>query len=79
MTPETLRGMEIGGTVVVLIGIIFWYSTPSDVVAAPIMVILVGAVLAAIPWWVKRNQSDQSANELAQKVRAERERNDRQN
>ena len=25
MTPETLRGMEIGGTVVVLIGIIFWY------------------------------------------------------
>ena len=79
MTPETLRGMEIGGTVVVLIGIIFWYSTPSDVVAAPIMVILAGAVLAAIPWWVKRNQSDQSATELAQKVRAERERNERQN
>ena len=47
MTPEILRRMEIGGTVVVVIGLIFWYSTPSNVVAAPIMVILAGAVLAA--------------------------------
>lgn len=78
-TPTTIRGMEIAGTIVIVLGLVFWYSTPTDVVVAPLMVLGVGAALAGIPWLLKRKQSDESVHELAQKLQSERENSERQN
>lgn len=79
LTPKTLRQMEVAGAILAFLGIIFWYSTPSNVVVAPLLVIGVGGVLAGVPWWVKRQQSDQCVQDLTKKLESEREESGRQN
>ncbi len=76
MSKQQLRALEIVSLVVVAIGVIVWYSTPGDVIAGPLLIIGVGAVGAGIAYLVRRRQSEQSTNELADRVRAERERDE---
>lgn len=74
MSQRNLRVLEIVGFVVIAIGGIYWYSTPADVVVGPIAVMLIGLAIAGVAALNRRGQSEQAANELAEKVRKERER-----
>ncbi|WP_448058902.1 hypothetical protein [Cellulomonas hominis] len=76
MTEQQLRTLEIVSLVVVVIDFVVWYSTPDDVIVGPLLIIGVGAVGAGIAYLVRRRQSEQSTNELADRVRAERERDE---
>lgn len=76
MDKGKLRVVEIVGAIVFIIGIVFWYATPGDVIVPPIIVMLVGIAGAGIPWLIRRNEANRSTDELAARLRAERERGD---
>jgi uncharacterized membrane-anchored protein len=72
MTKQQLKTLEIASLVVFVIGIIVWYSTPGDVIVGPVLIMIIGAVGAGIAWLVRRSQNTRSTSELADRVRAER-------
>ncbi|MFV0435458.1 MAG: hypothetical protein ACK5LO_15980 [Leucobacter sp.] len=66
------RALEIVGTIVFVIGVVYWYSTPGYVVAAPATVILVGAGTFSAGYFLKRNQGSSQAQDLAARARTAR-------
>lgn len=76
MSKQQLTALERVSLVVVAIGAILWYTTPGDVIVGPLLVLGVGAAGAGVAHLVRRKQSEQSMNELADRVRTERERDE---
>ncbi|MGN8025471.1 FHA domain-containing protein [Microbacterium sp. 22242] len=72
VSESTARTVQIVGGVVVAGGLIFWYTTPSNVTVGPIMVIVLGAVIAGVGFLLGRRANSAAADELAAKLRRER-------
>lgn len=71
MTKQQRKALEICSAIVVVIGVIAWYATPSDVVVVPALITLLGAAGAGYARLAERRENDQSVSELADRVRAE--------
>lgn len=72
ISESTARIVQIAGGVVFASGLIFWYTTPGNVVVGPILVILLGAVIAGIGFLLGRRANSAAADQLAAKLRQER-------
>ncbi|MBS1907170.1 MAG: FHA domain-containing protein [Actinobacteria bacterium] len=72
ISESTARIVQIAGGVVFVGGLIFWYTTPGNVVVGPLLVVLLGAVIAGIGFLLGRRANSAAADELAAKLRQER-------
>jgi len=73
MSKRAVSVLAVVGLIVFAVGLIVWYSTPGDVVVGPIIIMVVGAVIAGVAWLAGRAQDAKSTSDLADRVRAERE------
>jgi len=72
LSESNARIVQIVGGVILVAGLIFWYATPSNVTVGPLLVILLGAVVAGVGFIIGRNAGRAAADELAAKLRNER-------
>ncbi|WP_075891653.1 hypothetical protein [Actinomyces provencensis] len=76
MSADARRVAEIVGAVIVGIGLVYWYSTPSDVIVGPIVVMVLGLVIAGGARLLAKSEEDSSTHELAETLRGEQQRRD---
>lgn len=76
MNIKSMKPLEIVGTVIALIGLIYWISTPGDVLVGPLVVIVIGAAIVGGAKLSDRSKEDESARGLMEELRSERERGD---
>lgn len=72
LSETNARIVQIVGGVILVIGLIIWYATPSNVTVGPLLVMLLGAVVAGVGFIIGRNAGRAAADELAAKLRNER-------
>lgn len=76
MNKQVAKALEFCGLGVAVIGIVVWYSTPSNVIVGPILIVLAGLALSGIGWLIGKKVDAASTNTLADRIRAEREQQD---
>lgn len=70
-----MKGMGVQwiGLAIAAAGLIFWYSTPGDVIVAPIVVIVLGLAVTGVGWLLQRGGENSDLNDLTHRTRATRE------
>ncbi|GAB6859505.1 FHA domain-containing protein [Microbacterium xylanilyticum] len=66
------RIAQIVGGIILVAGFIFWRVTPVDVVVGPILVMVLGAIIAGVGFLMVRSANSAAADDLAAKLRRER-------
>lgn len=65
----SLRVFEIVGIIIFAGGVIFWFSTPGDVIVPPLIVIAIGAALTGIAHLMQRSHDADSTRRLVESTR----------
>ncbi len=65
--------LEIVGCVLAVGGVIYWYSTPDDVVLGPLAVVFLGLAIAGVGIWMRRGEEKAGVDELKSRIAQERE------
>ncbi len=64
------RAMETVGTVIMILGGVYWYATPDNVIAPPLIVIAIGGGIALLGHGIRRAREKEIERSLTAQARA---------